>query len=93
MTKEQYYNNQTQNILHKTKRLQIIVEYTNEPCFDAMVKELRKHILSGTQEIDHTYKYAGKMFLMYGRQDYKLSREVDMADIDGRTYQIVKSRI
>lgn len=88
-----YKYNYSEKVNNTLKRVKLTFDYHNEANLDAMLQELREQLLSGTEKIDCTVKYAAKCFLIYGEQSYRNAREFSIVEKDGVKYQLIKSRI
>lgn len=88
-----YKYNYSEKVSNTLKRVKVTFDYHNEANLDAMLMELREELLSGSEKIDCTVKYAAKCFLIYGEQTYRNQREFKVEIKDGVKYQLIKSRI
>lgn len=93
MTNSDYEYNYSEKVRRTLKRVKITFDYHNEANLDAMLAELREELLSGSQRIDKTVKYAAKCFLIYGEQNYRNPRDYKIEEKDGIKYQLISSRI
>lgn len=91
--RDKYEYSYTESINQKLKRVNLNFDYYNEQHLDAMLKAIKDLLIEGNEKIDKTVMYGAKSYVVYGRQDYKSKRPVDIIDHHGIKYYVIKSRI
>ena len=80
--------------MSKLKRVQIILEYTDERILERQLSILKRELLAGREMIDNTFSTDMNSFVLLCEQKFTTKRPFEeIVKPNGKIVQTVKSRI
>lgn len=76
------------------KRVQIMLEYTDERTLDRQLTILKRELMAGREKIDHTFSTDTNSFVLLCEQKFTKKRPFDVIEkANGKIIHVVKSEI